>query len=97
MTDSRLWALTAAAIAYATVRYVEAYGLWNRRVWAEWFALLSGALYMPWELYRLIERPNWFHVGVLALNLVIVVYMLYVRVAACLPWQDCEEGRARRE
>jgi uncharacterized membrane protein (DUF2068 family) len=45
----------------------------------------------------LIERPNWFHVGVLALNLVIVVYMLYVRVAACLPWQDCEEGRARRE
>ena len=94
MTDSRLWALTAAAAAYATVRYVEAYGLWNRRVWAEWFALLSGALYMPWEIYRLIERPNWIHVGVLALNLVIVLYMLYIRVAACLPWEDCEQERA---
>ena len=93
MTDSRLWALAAAAAAYAAVRFVEAYGLWNRRVWAEWFALLSGALYTPWELYKVIERPNWIHITVLALNLVIVLYMLYVRLSACLPWEDCGPER----
>jgi uncharacterized membrane protein (DUF2068 family) len=94
MTDSRLWALTAASMAYATVRYVEAYGLWNRRVWAEWFALLSGALYLPWEIYKLIERPNWIHVGVIALNVAIVLYMLYIRILACLPGEDCENKRS---
>lgn len=82
MTDFRLWALTAASIAYATVRYVEAYGWWNRRVWAEWFALLSGALYLPWEIYKLVRRPNWIHVGVIALNVAIVLYMLYIRILA---------------
>src|SRR5579863_7161781 len=37
VTDARLWAIAAGGLAYTTVRYVEAYGLWNRRVWAEWF------------------------------------------------------------
>src|SRR5277367_4683916 len=50
MTDSSLWAIAGAAASYAAVRFTEAWGLWNRRVWAEWFALLSGCLYLPWEL-----------------------------------------------
>jgi uncharacterized membrane protein (DUF2068 family) len=82
-TDARLWGLAAAAVAYAAVRFTEAWGLWTRRVWAEWFALLSGALYMPWEILKIAERPNAFHFGVLAVNLAIVAYMAFVRVQAC--------------
>lgn len=89
LTDGRLWALAAGAFAYSTVRFVEAYGLWNRRVWAEWFALLSGLLYVPWELYEVLERATRFRLGVLALNLAIVVYMGWVRVTS---WQ--KERRA---
>jgi uncharacterized membrane protein (DUF2068 family) len=83
MTDARLWGLAAAAAAYASVRFTEAWGLWARRVWAEWFALLSGALYMPWEILKIAERPNAFHLGVLAINLAIVAYMAFVRLRAC--------------
>jgi hypothetical protein len=31
LTDARLWALTGTAVAYAGVRFTEAWGLWNRR------------------------------------------------------------------
>ncbi len=83
VTDGRLWALAGAAAAYSTVRFTEAWGLWHRRVWAEWFALLSGALYLPWEILKIIERPNWWHSLLLTGNVAIVLYMLYVRVLSC--------------
>jgi uncharacterized membrane protein (DUF2068 family) len=35
MTDAGLWMIFSASIVYAGVRFTEAWGLWNRRVWAE--------------------------------------------------------------
>ena len=88
MTDAKIWALAAGALAYSTVRFVEAYGLWNRRVWAEWFALLSGALYLPWELYEAIDHPSPLHEVLLLVNLIIVLYMGWVRWADTRPIRD---------
>jgi uncharacterized membrane protein (DUF2068 family) len=82
VTDGRLWAIAGACLLYATTRFTEAYGLWNRRVWAEWFALLSGALYLPWEILQVLERGSLLHWAILGVNLAIVLYMLYVRIAA---------------
>src|SRR6201995_3407578 len=48
------------AIGYATLRFIEGYGLWKQRAWAEWLAIISGCLYLPFELYELIRRPNEF-------------------------------------
>ena len=87
VTDARLWAMAAGAAAYSAVRFVEAYGLWHMRVWAEWFALLSGALYLPWEIFELIDRPTRIHWVLFLSNLVIVLYMLYIRVRASWPVQ----------
>ncbi len=84
MTDARLWALTGFAVAYAGVRFTEAWGLWHRRVWAEWFALLSGTIYLPWEIVKLVERPNWFHVALLATNLAVIGYIAWIRLMDCL-------------
>lgn len=82
ITDARLWAAAAGALVYSTVRFVEAYGLWNARVWAEWFALLSGCLYLPWEIFELISRPTPVRWLIFGTNLAIVLYMLYVRISA---------------
>jgi uncharacterized membrane protein (DUF2068 family) len=82
LTDGKMWALASGALAYSTVRFVEAYGLWNRRVWAEWFALLSGALYLPWEIFELVERATGLKWAVLCTNVVIVIYMAWVRTRA---------------
>jgi uncharacterized membrane protein (DUF2068 family) len=78
VTNSYLWFLAAAAAVYAVVRLVEAYGLWFERRWAEWFALVAGAVYVPVEVYELIHRATWLKAGVLLTNLAIVAYMAYV-------------------
>jgi uncharacterized membrane protein (DUF2068 family) len=80
LTDARLATILLAATSYATVRFIEGWGLWHRRVWAEWFALLSGALYLPWEILRITERPDWERVGVLVINIGIILYMLLIRI-----------------
>jgi uncharacterized membrane protein (DUF2068 family) len=82
VTDARLWALALVALAYSTVRFVEAYGLWNAREWAEWFALLSGAIYLPWEIYQLLEKSTVVRWSVFLINAGIVSYMLYLRLTA---------------
>jgi uncharacterized membrane protein (DUF2068 family) len=82
VTDAKLWAMASGAAAYSIVRFVESYGLWRERAWAEWFALISGALYVPFELYELVRRPNLIHVVVLLVNLAVVFYMLYLRLTA---------------
>lgn len=98
LTDARLLTIASAVISYATVRFVEAWGLWNRRVWAEWFALLSGCLYLPWECLKLAERVDWERVSVLVINIAIILYMLYVRVQSCRwPAECAADGTPLRE
>ncbi len=83
LTETRLWELAAAALAYAALRLIEAWGLWSRRAWAQWIALLSGAIYLPWEVVRLAEQVNWFHAGVVAGNVLIVLYIGHLRFRTC--------------
>ena len=80
-SDARLRVLAALAFAYSCVRFVEAYGLWKMRAWAEWFAIISGGLYLPVELYELIERATLIRAGVLVVNVLTVSYLLYVRLS----------------
>jgi len=49
-------------------------------VWAEWFALLSGTIYLPFEIVKVIERPNVLHFTILLGNLIIILYMGYIRL-----------------
>src|ERR687886_1980708 len=74
-SDSRLRTLAALAFAYSTVRFVEAYGLWKMRAWAEWFAIVSGCIYLPVELYELVERPTLIRAGVLVVNAPLLAYL----------------------
>ncbi len=77
VTDGRLVLLAAGAALYAGVRFIEAYGLWRARPWAEWFAALSGAIYVPFEVLELYRRVTWLSVGAVVVNLSIVAVMLY--------------------
>jgi uncharacterized membrane protein (DUF2068 family) len=78
LTDAKLWTVAAVATIYAILRFVEAYGLWYARTWAEWIALVSGSIYVPFEIYKLIHRQSVIHISVLAINLIIVFYMAYL-------------------
>jgi uncharacterized membrane protein (DUF2068 family) len=78
--DSEHGLLTIAAVAYASLRFVEAYGLWFMRNWARWLGLVSAGIYVPFELYYLFRTPNWTSVSVLAINLA-VLWLLWPRPA----------------
>lgn len=80
--DANLMVIGAAACLYSLVRFIESYGLWMRRVWAEWFALLSGLVYLPFEIRELLQGATGFKWLVLITNVVIVAYMAYLRTSA---------------
>jgi uncharacterized membrane protein (DUF2068 family) len=88
LTDKKLWAVASLAATYATLRFVEAYGLWKARPWAEWIALVSGAAYLPFEVRELIRKLSFFHVTLLVVNLAVVLYMVYLR------WEDQERDES---
>lgn len=77
VTDTQLWLLALSALLYAVVRFVEAYGLWHRKLWAEWFGVLSGGIYIPVELFEVVHRLSWARLTVLSVNLAIVAYLGY--------------------
>lgn len=79
VTDAHLRLLAEGALAYAALRFIEAYGLWHRRAWAEWLAILSGCFYLPWEYYEVVKRAPLGAEIVLLLNVVIVLYLLSCR------------------
>lgn len=74
--DTRLRLLALGAFSYATLRLIEAWGLFRERPWAEVFAALSGAVYVPFEVVGLLRRPSWHGAALLLLNLAIVGLML---------------------
>lgn len=75
LNDAKLWWLSLAALIYSTVRFVEAFGLWHERAWAEWFAIISAGLYLPVEIYEFLQRPNLIRGAVFIVNLGIVLYL----------------------
>lgn len=75
-------ALSFGALAYAAVRFVEAYGLWCARSWAWGFGIISAALYLPFELAELTQRVAWPAIAVLLLNVCVVLMLWRARGSA---------------
>jgi uncharacterized membrane protein (DUF2068 family) len=80
-TDARLWAMALTAMLYAAIRFAEAYGLWRKQLWAEWFGILSGALYLPVEIYELTLSVSVVKMCILLVNLIVVGWL------SCVRWQ----------
>ena len=73
-----MWAAAQIAFTYALLRFTEAYGLWKGRTWAEWVALVSGALLLPLEVRELMRGITALRIAFFVGNLTVVLYMLYV-------------------
>jgi uncharacterized membrane protein (DUF2068 family) len=78
LTDARLWAAAQLAFAYSALRFAEAFGLWKERIWAEWIAFGSGTLLLPLEIRELLRGITVLRSMVFIVNLVIVLYMLFL-------------------
>lgn len=87
ISDLNFAMIGAIAITYAVLRFAEGYGLWRQRAWAEWLAIVSGCVYLPFEIYKVIRRPNQLHWAILGINILVVLYICWVR------WDEIKAGR----
>lgn len=74
-TNHHVGEIAACGFAYAAVRFVESYGLWREKSWAEWFAVISAGLYLPLELTHFGRHPTLFNAGVILVNMLIMLYL----------------------
>ena len=74
-SPGHLHLIAIGVLCYALVRFVEAGGLWYDRRWAEWLGVLSGGIYVPFEVRELLLQPGALSITLLSLNMLIVFYL----------------------
>ena len=75
LTDTRLVLIAAGAIAYALIRFVEAYGLWFQKRWGWLLGIASAGLYLPVEIVDIVRHPKWTNVGLFAINVLVIAVL----------------------
>ena len=88
ISGANLAMIATIAVTYAALRFAEGYGLWRQRAWAEWLAIVSGCIYIPFEVYKVVRRPNELHWAILGINILVVLYIGWVR------WDEIKAARA---
>lgn len=76
LQNGQLPLIALGALAYAALRFIEAWGLFFGKAWAEVLAAGSGAIYVPFELMELVQHPSVLSASLLAINLAVVAVML---------------------
>ena len=77
LSPSRVQLLGSAAFLYSTLFLVEGYGLWRGRYWAEWLTVIATSSLIPFEVYELFRHPTANKVGVIALNVAILAFLIW--------------------
>lgn len=63
---------------YAALDLIEGIGLVLEKVWAEYVTLGITAAFLPVEIYELIRHVSAFRIGLVLVNIVIVLYLLWL-------------------
>jgi len=63
---------------YAMVCVVEGTGLMLEKRWAEYFTVILTAMGLPWESYELMQSFSWYKVGLMVINVVVLLYLLWI-------------------
>ncbi len=89
-TVRRLVSIATGCFVYGGVFMVEAAGLWLRKRWAEYLTTIATASLLPFEIIEVVHRQSAARIATLALNLLIVGYLIW-RLA------ERSDGTGRRE
>jgi hypothetical protein len=79
LPPDKLKLIALALAAYAALQLAEAIGLWLLRRWAEYLAVVSTSVFLPLEVYELIERVTALKIIAIIVNVAIVVYLLFAK------------------
>jgi uncharacterized membrane protein (DUF2068 family) len=71
--------VSLGVLAYGALELLEAVGLWLMRRWGEYVAVVGTAVFVPLEVYEMVERVTWLRVAAFAVNVFAVVYLVWTK------------------
>jgi hypothetical protein len=79
LSSTTLYAVAAAAAAYALLEGIEAVGLWLQKRWAEYLTFVATIVFIPYEAWELARAVSPFKVVALVVNVAIALYLLLAK------------------
>src|SRR5579863_1961491 len=77
LSPAQIKKLGLGSFLYAGLFFTEGIGLWSRKRWGEWLTVIITGSLIPIEIYETYRHPSWVKAVVLALNVAIVLYLIY--------------------
>jgi uncharacterized membrane protein (DUF2068 family) len=72
--------VVAGAVAfYGSLQLVESTGLWLMKRWGEYVAVIGTSLFLPLEIYEIVEKVTVLRVAALVINLFLVFYLIWTK------------------
>jgi uncharacterized membrane protein (DUF2068 family) len=76
--NTRLREIGFFTFAYSAVALVEGWGLYCEKVWAEYLTLSLTTMFLPWEVYELVRKPDYGRLALLLINLLVLGYLAWI-------------------
>jgi uncharacterized membrane protein (DUF2068 family) len=74
----RLRQISVGTFGYSALALTEGIGLLLEKVWAEYLTLILTVSFLPWELFELVRKPDWFRLSLLLINLAVLAYLVWL-------------------
>lgn len=76
INDPLLLRIGFVAYSYSAVTLIEGIGLYLEKAWGEFLTIAITASFLPWEIYEIFRRLTAFRAGLLAINILVLLYLL---------------------
>jgi uncharacterized membrane protein (DUF2068 family) len=74
--SSTLNLIGAGILIYGLLQLLEGVGLWSLKRWGEYVAVVGTTLFIPLEVYEIVEKVSWLKLVILVINVAAVLYLL---------------------
>jgi uncharacterized membrane protein (DUF2068 family) len=71
-----IWVMLGV-LAYGALQLTEATGLWLMKRWGEYVAVIGTSIFIPLEVYELIDGATWLKVVAFFVNIAAVFYLVW--------------------
>jgi uncharacterized membrane protein (DUF2068 family) len=76
---STLLMVALGVLAYGVLELVEAFGLWFKKRWGEYVAVVGTSAFIPLEIHEILAKVTWLRVSALIINLFAIAYLLWTK------------------
>jgi uncharacterized membrane protein (DUF2068 family) len=80
VSSKQIAAVGLGTMLYSGLLLTMAWGLYLRQAWAEWLTIIATGFFIPVEIYEVIHSPHFTYALVLAINVLIVWYLVRRRI-----------------